>query len=160
MGSAASCRADGSQSADLPAKPRPAVACGRGSRVFGSYWSFLLAPVPAMIVGRRLNKHVVLHYHSGEADDHLSRWGAFVHPWLGLAHDMVVPSQYLRTVFAQYGYSARVVPNVVDVSRFQYRARLPLRPRLLSTRNLEPYIASISLFRRSLDSSGRCRTPR
>jgi len=105
----------------------------------GSYWSFLLAPVPALIVGRCLNKHVVLNYHSGEADDHLSHWGRLVHPWLGLAQDLVVPSQYLRSVFAQFGYSARVVPNVVDVSRFQYRARLPLRPRLLSTRNLEPY---------------------
>ena len=81
----------------------------------GSYWSFLLAPVPAMIVGRCLNKHVVLNYHSGEADDHLSHWGPLVHPWLGLAHDLVVPSPYLRMVFAQHGYSARVVPNVVDV---------------------------------------------
>src|SRR5213593_1473049 len=35
-----------------------------------SYWSFLLAPVPAMLVARALGKRVVLHYHSGEADDH------------------------------------------------------------------------------------------
>jgi glycosyltransferase involved in cell wall biosynthesis len=105
----------------------------------GSYWSFLLAPVPAMIAGRCLNKPIVLNYHSGEADDHLSRWGALVHPWLRLADDLVVPSSYLRRVFARHGYSARVVRNVVDVSRFTYRERLPLRPRLLSTRNLEPY---------------------
>ena len=51
-----------------------------------SYWSFLLAPVPAMAVARSLNKRVVLHYHSGEADDHLSTWGSLVHPWLHLAH--------------------------------------------------------------------------
>jgi hypothetical protein len=36
-----------------------------------SYWSFLLAPVPAMAVARSLRKRVVLHYHSGEADDHI-----------------------------------------------------------------------------------------
>ena len=105
----------------------------------GSYWSFLLAPVPAMIVGRCLNKQVVLNYHSGEADDHLSHWGRLVHPWLQLADDLVVPSRYLRMVFVRHGYSARVVPNVVDVSRFRYRERAPMRPRLLSTRNLEPY---------------------
>ena len=92
-----------------------------------------------MIVGRCLNKHVVLNYHSGEADDHLSHWGLLVHPWLGLAHDLVVPSPYLRMVFAQHGYSARVVPNVVDVTCFEYHERAPLRPRILSTRNLEPY---------------------
>jgi L-malate glycosyltransferase len=105
----------------------------------GSYWSFLLAPVPAMIAGRGLGKQVVLNYHSGEADDHLSHWGSLVHPWLRLADALVVPSPYLRTVFAQHGYSARVVPNVVNVSRFRYRDRLPMRPRVLSTRNLEPY---------------------
>src|SRR5438046_1742734 len=37
-----------------------------------SYWPFLLAPVPAMAAARIFNKRVVLHYHSGEADDHLS----------------------------------------------------------------------------------------
>jgi len=122
----------------------------------GSYWSFLLAPVPAMIAARCFNKHIVLNYHSGEADDHLSRWGLLVHPWLALPHDLVVPSHYLRTVFSQYGYAARVVPNVVDVSQFQYRMRSPLRPRLLSTRNLEPYyrvdlvIDAFARFRREV----------
>jgi L-malate glycosyltransferase len=104
-----------------------------------SYASFLLAPLPAMAVARALNKHVVLHYHSGEAGDHLARWGALVHPWLQLAHHIVVPSEYLRNVFAKFGHNARVIPNVVDLSRFVYRERRPLRPRLLSTRNLEPY---------------------
>lgn len=104
-----------------------------------SYWSFLLAPAPAMLVGRWLGKRVVLHYHSGEADDHLARWGARVHPWLRLAHEIVVPSAYLRQVFARHGYRAQVVGNVVDTARFRYRERTPLRPRLLSTRNFEPY---------------------
>ena len=105
----------------------------------GSYWSFLLAPVPAMIAARLLGRRVVLHYHSGEADDHLTRWGILVHPWLRLAHDIVVPSDYLRGVFARHGYVARVIPNIVDVARFDDRPRRPFRPRLLSTRNLEPY---------------------
>jgi glycosyltransferase involved in cell wall biosynthesis len=104
-----------------------------------SYWSFLLAPVPAMIAGRMLGKRVVLHYHSGEADDHLARWGALVHPWLRLADEIVVPSEYLAGVFGRYGYRATVIPNIVDLSRFEYRVRHPFRPRLLSTRNLEPY---------------------
>ena len=86
-----------------------------------SYWSFLLAPVPAMAAARLLNKRVVLHYHSGEADDHLARWGALVHPWLRLAHEIVVPSTYLQQVFARYGYATRVIPNIVDVTSFRYR---------------------------------------
>ncbi|RPI55801.1 MAG: glycosyltransferase family 1 protein [Acidobacteria bacterium] len=102
-----------------------------------SYASFLLAPVPAMLVARMLNKRVVLHYHSGEAEDHLANWGALVHPWLALADEIVVPSSYLREVFARFGHRARVIPNVVDLTTFDYRERRPLRPRLLSTRNLE-----------------------
>lgn len=104
-----------------------------------SYASFLLAPMPAMVAARALHKRVILHYHSGEADDHLANWGALVHPWLKLADQIVVPSEYLRGVFAKYGYDVRVVPNVIDLSDFSYRERRPLRPRLLSARNLEPH---------------------
>ena len=38
-----------------------------------SYSSFLLAPLPAMLVARALGKPVVLNYRSGEAPDHLQR---------------------------------------------------------------------------------------
>ena len=102
-----------------------------------SYWSFLLAPVPAMLAARRRGKRVILHYHSGEAEDHLARWGRLVHPWLRLAHEIVVPSPFLRDVFGRFGYTVRVIPNVIDTSAFRYRERIPLRPRLLSNRHLE-----------------------
>jgi glycosyltransferase involved in cell wall biosynthesis len=104
-----------------------------------SYWSFLLAAAPALVVARALGKRVVLNYHSGEANDHLTRWGALVHPWLRLADEIVVPSEFLAAVFAQHGYAARVVHNVVDTSRFRYRDRVHPRPALLSNRNLESH---------------------
>ena len=104
-----------------------------------SYWSFLLAPVPAILMARRFGKRIVLNYHSGEAEDHLTRWGMFVHRWLRLVDEIVVPSECLRGVFARHGYRARVIPNVVDTSRFRYRERAFRQPRLLSARNLEPH---------------------
>ncbi|HVH30693.1 MAG TPA: glycosyltransferase family 4 protein [bacterium] len=104
-----------------------------------SYWSFVLAPLPAILLARRFGKRVVLDYHSGEAPDHLARWGPLVHPWLRLVDEIVVASEFLRAVFAQYGYRARVIRNIVDTARFNYRERRILRPRLLSTRNLEPH---------------------
>jgi glycosyltransferase involved in cell wall biosynthesis len=106
-----------------------------------SYWSFLIAPAPAMVAARVLGKQVVLNYHSGEADDHLGRWGVLVHPWLRLAHEIVVPSEYLQAVFRVHGYAVSVVPNVVDTSQFCFRERSTLLPRFLSTRNLEPMYA-------------------
>lgn len=104
-----------------------------------SYWSFLLAPVPAMIAARLARRPVVLHYHSGEADDHLANWGTLVHPWLRLADEIVVPSAYLQDVFARHGYRSRVIRNALDVSAFPYRERIALQPNLLSVRNLETH---------------------
>ena len=104
-----------------------------------SYWSFVLSPLPAMLAARSFGTRVVLHYHSGEAADHLARWGLLVHPWLRLADEIVVPSEYLQDVFARHGYRTRVIRNIVDTARFVYRERHPLRPALLSTRNLEPH---------------------
>jgi glycosyltransferase involved in cell wall biosynthesis len=122
----------------LPSLAR--IASADVAHVFsGSYWSFLIATAPAMLAARVMRKRVVVHYHSGEAGDHLAHWGALVHPWLRLADEIVVPSTYLQEVFARHGYATRVIANVVDLSRFQYRERRPLRPRILSTRNLEPY---------------------
>jgi glycosyltransferase involved in cell wall biosynthesis len=56
-----------------------------------------------------------------------------------LADEIVVPSEFLASVFAQYGYRARVIHNVVDLDRFEYRERTALRPVLLSNRNLETH---------------------
>lgn len=104
-----------------------------------SFWSFLLAPAPAIAAARLFGKRVVLHYHSGEAEEHLARWGLLVHPFLRRVDDIVVPSEYLRRIFARHGHRARVIRNIVDTARFRYRERPPLRPRFLSARNLEPH---------------------
>lgn len=104
-----------------------------------AYWSFLLAPVPAIFAARSFGKRVILNYHSGEADDHLARWGRRVHPFLRLVDTIVVPSVYLQEVFQAHGYEARVVRNIIDLSAFGYRARRSLGPKLLSCRNLEPH---------------------
>jgi len=104
-----------------------------------SFWSFLLAPTPAIVAARHYRKRVVLHYHSGEAEAHLARWGLLVHPFLKWVDDIVVPSEYLREVFARHGHLARVIRNIVDTGRFRYRERPPLKPRFLSARSLEPH---------------------
>jgi len=104
-----------------------------------SYYSFLLSVVPALVAAHWLGKPVVLNYHSGEADDHLGRWGVLVHPWLRRADRIVVPSEYLRGVFARHGYTAHVVRNTVNTAHFYYRERIPPGLRLISTRNLDAY---------------------
>ena len=102
-----------------------------------SYWSFVLAPLPAMLVGRLYGKKVILNYHSGEAEDHLTRSPVAVR-LMGLADDIIVPSEYLVDVFARFGIRARAIVNFVEVARIPYRRRTALAPRFLANRNLEP----------------------
>ena len=102
-----------------------------------SYTSFLLAPLPAILVARLLRKPVVVNYRSGEAPDHLRR-SRVARAALRHVDLNVVPSRFLEDVFASFGIQATIVANTIDLSRFTYRERRPLRPRLLSTRNFEP----------------------
>ncbi len=51
---------------------------------------------------------------------------------------MVVPSGYLVDVFASFGVPARPIFNIVELDRFAFRERRPIRPVFLTTRLLEP----------------------
>ena len=101
-----------------------------------SYFSFLLAPLPAVLIARLYGKPVVMNYRSGEAPDHLSR-SAIARATLRSVDRNAVPSSFLRDVFASFGVPADIVPNIVDVNRFRFRHRERLEPRLVSTRNFE-----------------------
>jgi L-malate glycosyltransferase len=101
-----------------------------------SYWSFLLAPLPAVLVAKAIGKPVVMNYRSGQAPDHLRR-SAIARRTLRAVERNAVPSAFLRDVFAGFGISADVIPNIVDVDRFAFRPRERLRPDILSTRNFE-----------------------
>lgn len=102
-----------------------------------SYFSFLLAPLPAVLVARACRRPVVMNYRSGEAPDHLNR-SRVARRTLKAVDRNIVPSRFLQDVFARHGIAAAVVPNIIDRRAFSFRARDPLAPRLLSTRNFEP----------------------
>jgi glycosyltransferase involved in cell wall biosynthesis len=103
-----------------------------------SYWSFLLAPAPACLLARAMGKKAIIHYHSGEARDHLRRFRT-AKSVLARADCLIVPNRYLVGVFSEFGISAQAIPNIVDLSQFVFRERSPLRPRLICTRGFHPY---------------------
>jgi glycosyltransferase involved in cell wall biosynthesis len=110
-----------------------------------SYSSFLLAPLPAAAIARMLGRPVVLNYHSGEAPDHLAR-SRVARTVLAGVDRRVVPSRFLAGVFRRFGLEATIVPNTIDLDEFPFRERDPLRPRILSTRNLSyPYNVACTL---------------
>lgn len=104
-----------------------------------SYVSFLLAPTPAVLVARLYRKRAILNYRSGEAEDHLSKWRQTTRPVLRMAHELVVPSQYLVEVFRRFGLEARRIPNLAGLDQFTFRERWVLRPVFVANRNFEAH---------------------
>jgi glycosyltransferase involved in cell wall biosynthesis len=103
-----------------------------------SFWSFVVAPFPAWLIARLMGAKTLIHYHSGEARDHLRRFRST--RWvLKDADQLVVPSGYLANVFREFQLQAQIVPNMVDVTQFTFRERRPLRPRLVCTRGFHLY---------------------
>lgn len=103
-----------------------------------SYWSFLLAPAPAYWLAKARAKKVLIHYHSGEAADHLRR-SRIARQVLKRADCLVVPSSYLADVFEKFDLRAKAVANAVDMEQFSFRPRIPLQPRLICSRGFHPY---------------------
>ena len=102
-----------------------------------SYYSYSLSAIPALAIGRLYGRKTILNYRSGEAEDHLETWRTAV-PTIKWADEVVVPSGYLVDVFARHGLRARAIHNIVELDRFTYRERQPLRPVFLTSRLLEP----------------------
>ena len=102
-----------------------------------SYWSFLLAPTPAILIGKWLGKRVVVNYRSGEAEDHLRRWPRTAVPTLHRADAVVTPSGFLVDVFARFGVRAESISNFVDTQAVRLRRRTSLGPVFLSNRNFQ-----------------------
>lgn len=103
-----------------------------------SYASFLIVLLPPWFLGRARGAKVLVHYHSGEARDHLRRSWLARH-FLRKAERIVVPSGYLVDVFGQFGIKAKAVPNIVRLDEFTYRRRPSFGPSFVCTRGFHPY---------------------
>jgi glycosyltransferase involved in cell wall biosynthesis len=122
------------------------LAAGR-STVFhvmaNSGWAWHLFAAPAIWMGRLRGIRVIVNYRGGAAESFLEHSAGIVRATLRMADDVVVPSEFLRGVFAKFGIEATVVPNIVDVERFAPATAgavkpSPDAPRVVIARNLEP----------------------
>lgn len=103
-----------------------------------SYFSYVVAPLPALLIGRLFGKRTVLNYRSGELEQHLRRWPGITFT-MRLADAIVSPSPYLVEVFEKFGLRAQTIPNYLDLEPFTYSERLPPRPIFLVNRLFEPH---------------------
>ena len=84
-----------------------------------SGWSWHLFAAPAVWIGKLRGIPVLVNYRGGEAEAFLSRAHRWVLPTLRRVDMLAVPSDFLRNVFEQYGVTAHVLPNIVDLARFR-----------------------------------------
>jgi L-malate glycosyltransferase len=104
-----------------------------------SGWSWHLFAAPAIWIAKLRRTPVIVHYHGGEAEAFFAESTRLAHLTMCKASAVIVPSKFLQTVFARFGISAEIIPNAVDLDRFQNSAPHQLtRRHFLVARNLEP----------------------
>ncbi len=105
-----------------------------------SGWSWHLYAAPALAIAEWRGVPVVVNYHGGEAEKFLEGSAVRVRRRLRGVRSLLVPSNFLVEVFGRHGIAARVLPNVVDLSRFSASMSYdhnPESPHLIVARNLE-----------------------
>jgi glycosyltransferase involved in cell wall biosynthesis len=106
-----------------------------------SGWSWQLFAAPAIWIGWLKSVPVVVNYRGGEAESYLKKSIKFVSPTLNKCSALIVPSPFLKNVFKTFGFSAEVIPNIVDLNKFIFNARKSVQdikyPIIVITRNLE-----------------------
>jgi glycosyltransferase involved in cell wall biosynthesis len=98
--------------------------------------SYTLWTIPALLYGKMYGKKLIVHYHDGRAEEHITKWRSAVHT-LRWADRIVAPSGFLVDVFAKYGIKAESIFNILDAGNFIYRKRRKLRPAFMTNRSLE-----------------------
>jgi glycosyltransferase involved in cell wall biosynthesis len=103
-----------------------------------SGWAWHLFAAPAVWIGHWRRVPVVVNYRGGEAKRFLLRSGRLVGFTMRRTSALIVPSAFLKGVFTEFGMAAAIVPNIIDLSRFQSKVhRHSESPHLIVARNLE-----------------------
>jgi len=84
---------------------------------------------------------VIVNYRGGEAEQYFRTSMKWVAPTLRKTSAIIVPSGFLAHVFDKFGFTAQVIPNIVDLHKFKFKQRTGVAdfdlPKLVITRNLE-----------------------
>lgn len=108
---------------------------------------YLISTIPPLVVAKIFGAKTILHYHTGEAEKHLTEWRRTAKPTMRRFDEIVAPSAFLVDVFRKFDLSARAIYNFVETERFVFRERKPLRPIFLSNRNFEPHYQVADILR-------------
>ena len=103
--------------------------------VFGGP-SFVVEDIASQL-GRRFGRRIVMYLRGGAMPEFMARHPKWTRRVLGRAHALITPSEFLARAIIPYGYRARVIPNVINLSAYQYRHRQVVSPRMFWMRAFE-----------------------
>ncbi len=104
-----------------------------------SGWAWHMLTTPVLLAAGLRGTPVIVNYRGGNADTFFARAPRHVLWSLRRVALRVTPSAFLQRVFATYGLTAEVVPNIIDLARFTPAPPHEFgdAPHLLVARNLE-----------------------
>lgn len=104
-----------------------------------SYWAFYLPVTLSLLMGRLLRRRVVVSFFGGMAAQFMERHQRWAWPMLRRLDGFAVSSHFLQEVFQRYGIEALIIPSVIEIERFPFRARDEWPPLVLWMRSLMPH---------------------
>ncbi len=105
-----------------------------------SGWSWHLFAAPVIWLAKLRNVPVVVNYRGGEAETFLKRSIGWVRPSMARVDKVVVPSGFLQQIFSDVQIPSTIVPNIIDLDRFEATGERhldPTAPHFIVCRNLE-----------------------
>ncbi|MCP4231289.1 MAG: glycosyltransferase family 4 protein [bacterium] len=104
----------------------------------GSYASFYAFSAWPLLAAKAMGKPVVLLYKGGQAGDFFAGSGSLAKAFIRMADAIAVPGPYLQTIFAEAGFDAQIVPDLLDPSGLRESAPLIVSPIVAMTRRHHP----------------------
>ena len=101
-----------------------------------SYWGFFPI-VLASIISKILRKRLIITYHGGDAQRFFGRFKFLIRYFNSHCEQVTVPSGFLKDVFASFGISCNVLPNIIENS-LPFKERNIIYPNYISMRSLYP----------------------
>lgn len=99
--------------------------------------SFIIADVASKL-GKLLGQRIVMVLHGGGLHEFMTRHPRWACRVLARADAIIAPSAFLAHALTPYNFQAEVIPNVINLSRYPYRHRQKIQPRLFWMRSFHP----------------------
>ena len=99
--------------------------------------SFFMADISSSIL-QQLGKPIIYYLRGGDLPNFSRKNNIWVKEVLRRGKAICSPSDYLARYFNRIGFQVEVIPNIIDISRYPFRQRTNVSPRLLWMRTFHP----------------------